>query len=67
MALVVGEIEVVVAEPTFDPVRDPDQRRALDIHANAGMQVRRDDGSVEKPLHPHNGLLLFWNIHQGQP
>src|SRR5882724_8315527 len=38
-ALVVGEIEVIVAETAIDPVRCPDHRWVLNIPANAGVQV----------------------------
>ena len=61
-ALVVGEIEIVVAEPAVDPVRDPDHRRALNIHADAGMQIARNDGPVEKSLYPHSWFLCVRNV-----
>ena len=38
-ALMVGEIQLIVPEPAVDPVRCPDHRWALDIQANAGVQV----------------------------
>jgi len=61
-ALVVGEIEVVVAEPALDPVRGPDHRRTLNIHADAGMQIARNDGPVEKSLYLHPWLLYVRSV-----
>jgi hypothetical protein len=57
-ALVIGEIEIVVAAPALDPVGHPDQRRALDIPADARMQVRRNDGSIDQSSYVHAWLLL---------
>src|SRR5271165_489097 len=56
-ALVVGEIEVIVTEPTLDPVRRPDHRWTLDIRADAGVHAGRNDGSVEQSLYAHAWLL----------
>src|SRR5262249_25353312 len=43
---VVGEIKVVIAKPVFDPIGYPDQRRTLNIRANAWVQVARNDRPV---------------------
>ncbi|TIT26035.1 MAG: hypothetical protein E5W86_13570 [Mesorhizobium sp.] len=51
---VVGEIEIIGAEPARQPVGDPDQRRAVDVGAIVARQhARRDDGPVPPRLQDH--------------
>jgi hypothetical protein len=45
LSLMVGEVEVITAQPVFDPVGDADQGRTLNILANRGMAIGRDDGA----------------------
>ena len=59
--LVIGEIEVVVAEPAFDPVGHADRGRALNVRADAGMQVGRDDRPVDQSLHAQGWFSLFFS------
>ena len=50
-AVVVGEVEVVAAEWARDPVRDTDQRRAVDVVAHAGVHVGPDDRVGREAAH----------------
>jgi hypothetical protein len=52
-ALVIGEVEVVLAEPAGDPIGNPDRRRSLDVDADTRVQLRRDDRPIEQPARPH--------------
>ena len=43
-ALVMGEVEVVAAERMLDPFRDADERRAVEVVADAGIMEGTEDG-----------------------
>ena len=51
--LVVGKIEVVVAQPVLNPVRDADERGALDVLTDTRVQVGPDDRPVQQSLDAH--------------
>ncbi len=55
--LVVGEIQVVPAQGRFQPVRSTDQRRPLDVRADAGIGGRLDDRVIEQPFDPHGDIF----------
>ena len=52
-ALMVGEIEVVVAKPTLNPIGSSDHRRSLDIDTDTRVQARCDYWLVEQSLNAH--------------
>jgi hypothetical protein len=52
-AFVVGEIEVVIAEPIADPVGHPDHRRTLDIDPYGRMEIGRNDWPIEQAPDAH--------------
>ena len=58
MALVVGKVEIERAERIVDPLRHADERRALDIDADARMKIGTDDWRVQDPLDTHRGTGL---------
>ena len=60
-ALVIGEIELVIPEPMLDPVGHADRRWALDVPADARMQVWRNDGSIKQSDCAHAWLLSVQN------
>ena len=51
--LVVREIEVVPTQRIVDPLGYANQRRTLDVDADARVQVRRDDRPVEQTFRAH--------------
>ena len=57
--LVMGEVEVVATERIFDPVRNPDERRSVDVRAHPAVHAGLDDRPIKKACGPdrvHSGL-----------
>ena len=44
--LMIGEVEIVAAQRIFHPIRNPDQGWALNILADAGVEIGPDNGPV---------------------
>ena len=51
--LVIGEVEVVPAERRLDPVRNPDERRSVDVRAHPSVHVGPDDRLAGESCRPH--------------
>ena len=61
--LVVREVQVVATERLLDPVRDPDERRAVDVGAHPSVHVGPDDRLGGEPYRAdvvHAASLTQW-------
>lgn len=61
-AFVISEIEVIAAERSSNPIRDFDERWALDVVADAAVISRRDDRSINQSgyLHRVDDRAITW-------
>jgi hypothetical protein len=57
LAIVAGKVQVVSPKWLLDPVRDVDERRAVDIVAHAIVQMRADNGISSKAPDVHATTL----------
>ena len=63
---VVGEVEVVLAEPPSYPIRDLDKRWPLNVGSDARVQIGCDDGTVKQALNPNRSAVGLRKNRRGR-